>query len=356
MLGFMCAMNVVIVDDSPSTLKHFAALVAALPGCAPLAFTDPAEALEAVLDCPPDLVLLDYEMPRPNGLEFLEAFRRTQADIPVVMVTACTLREVRHRALELGATDFLTKPVDDYEFTARVRNLLSLRQAHLALADRAAWLAEAVARAMREEKEREREAVLCLARAAEHRDPETADHLVRMAQYAKLIAEQLGLAEKEVELLHLAAPMHDVGKIGIPDSILLKPGKLDPDEFDVMKRHTVIGARILSGYHSPLLQVAAAIALAHHERFDGSGYPGGLAGEAIPLVGRITAVADVFDALTTTRPYKRAWPLGEAYDYVTAGAGSHFDPTCVAAFVARWPEIAEFHEDIDRSRRREVAE
>ncbi|HYD68934.1 HD domain-containing phosphohydrolase [Azospirillum sp.] len=335
--------RIVIVDDSVSSLAALEALVRAIPGCAPLPFARSAEALAWCLRNDSDLILLDYHMPPPNGLEFIAAYRREAAhpDVPVVMVTTSGSRDVRLRALHLGATDFLTKPVDESEFLARIRNLLRLHQSHRILTTRSQWLAEEVARATCTLVQRERETILFLSRAAEHRDPETGDHLVRMAAYARIIAEGMGQPADFVELIHTAAPMHDVGKIGIPDHILLKTGRLTACEVAIMQQHTVYGHEILAGSSSPLLLLAAEIALSHHERFDGAGYPHGLRGGDIPLAGRITALADVFDALTSVRPYKEAWPVERARAYVLAESGAHFDPACVEAFRARWPEIRE---------------
>ncbi|HYH40233.1 MAG TPA: HD domain-containing phosphohydrolase [Azospirillum sp.] len=333
------AMNVVVVDDSRSSIAHLTRLVQSVPGCAPHPFLSSARALEWCLRHEPDLVLLDHEMPPPDGLTFLEAFRAEHAEVPVVMVTNCTEQALRHAALNLGATDFLNKPVDECEFLARVRNLLKLRRSHLSLCSRSEWLDAEVRKATRSLALRERETILFLSRAAERRDPETGGHLVRMAAYAGLIAEALGLPAAEADLIHAAAPMHDVGKIGIPDHILLKPGRLDPEERRVMQQHPAIGHEILDGSSSVLLQVAAEIAFCHHERWDGSGYPRALSGEAIPLPGRITALADVFDALTSVRPYKAAWPLDAAYEYVVQNRGRHFDPACVDALLARREDV-----------------
>jgi putative two-component system response regulator len=250
------------------------------------------------------------------------------------MVTASADRETRHRALEVGATDFLTKPVDPVELKARMANLLALRAAHRQLADRASWLADAVARATADLHEREREVIWRLSMAAEHRDRDTAYHVVRVAEYAGVVAEGLGLDADMVRQIRYAAPMHDVGKVGIPDAVLLKPGQLEPDEIDRMKAHTIIGGRILAESSSPLIRLAAEIALTHHERFDGRGYPYGRAGSDIPLCGRIVAVADVFDALTSERPYKRAWTTADAFAHIEAERGRQFDPACVDAFLA----------------------
>ncbi len=197
---------------------------------------------------------------------------------------------------------------------------------------------------------RERETVFRLSKAAEYRDPETGAHILRMAHYSQLIARKLGMSAAEQDLLLEAAPMHDIGKVGIADKILLKPGKLDADEFEIMKRHAVFGYELLQGSSSRVLQAGAEIALGHHEKFDGSGYPNGLKGEEIPIFSRIVAVADVFDALTSERPYKKAWELEAAVDFLNAGAGTHFDPKCVMAFLEAWEEVMEikdrFHEEV----------
>jgi putative two-component system response regulator len=214
--------------------------------------------------------------------------------------------------------------------------MLALRASQKNLAQRACLLAEQVARAenaTRAVAARERETLLCLGRAAEHRDPETHQHVTRMSNYSRLIALRMGLSVEEAELVLLAAPLHDIGKLGTPDNILLKPGPLTPGEFEIMKQHTVIGAGILSHGDSAVLKAGAEIALAHHEKFDGSGYPHGLKGDRIPLLARIVAVADVFDALTSERPYKAAWPVARALASLHEGKGSHFDPACVEAFV-----------------------
>lgn len=333
--------HVIVVDDNTTNLTLFRHLLLKLENVTVDCFQDPLQAIAWCVDHEPDLVLLDYMMPQIDGLEVIRRLRAIsgRAQVPIVMVTADTESDVRHRALELGAQDFLNKPVDKIELRARVRNLLALRKTQRQLADRAAWLAEEVNKATREIAEREKEAILRLSRAAEYRDPETGAHLLRMSNYARLIAAKLGLPEAEQDLLLQAAPMHDVGKVGISDQILLKPGRLTREEFEIMKQHAVIGYEILRDSASPLLQCAATVALTHHERFDGSGYPKGLSGEAIPLWGRIVAVADVFDALTSARPYKKPWSLAEAADFLKKGAGTHFDPNCVEVFLGAWPEV-----------------
>lgn len=334
-------MNVVIVDDTQINVTLMQALVNRIDGCKPVSFTDSAAGLDWCIAQNPDLVIVDYMMPTPDGIEFIQRFRAVpgKEEVPVLMVTADHEKEVRYRALESGANDFLTKPVDRIEFTSRVKNMLAIRRSHLALTDRAAWLAEEVGKATTEIREREREAVFRLAKAAEFRDPETGAHILRMAHYSRLIAAGIGLDHAQQELILEAAPMHDVGKLGTPDLILLKPGKLTPEEFAVMKQHASIGWEILRDSAAPTLQVAAEIAYTHHEKFDGSGYPRGLAGEQIPLFGRIVAIADVFDALTSARPYKPAWDFDKAWALIAESRCTHFDPRCADAFLACREEV-----------------
>ncbi len=334
-------MNVVIVDDQQINVTLMQALIGKVEGCVPVPFTDSRRGLAWCLEQNPDLIIVDYMMPELDGIEFIQRFREAAgtAEVPVLMVTADHERDVRYRALESGATDFLTKPVDRMEFLSRARNMLTLRRSHVALSSRAATLAEEVRKATAEIQARERETVMRLAKAAEYRDPETGAHIQRMSQYSVLIARNLGMSSDFQDMLLHAAPMHDVGKLGTPDHILLKPGKLSPEEFDIMKQHASHGYEILKDSVSPVLKLAASIALSHHEKFDGSGYPSGLAGDEIPLEGRIVAVADVFDALTSERPYKKAWELDKAVALLRDGAGSHFDPECVNAFLQDWDAV-----------------
>lgn len=334
-------MQVVVIDDAQVNLVLMSALLGKLPDCDATCFLSPAEALTHCVREDPDLIIVDYMMPDMDGIEFIRLFRanpeRTQT--PLLMVTADHEREVRYRALESGANDFLTKPLDRVEFASRVKNMLSLRRGQVALANHAKTLAEEVRCATAEIFERERETLNKLARAAEFRDPETGAHILRMAHFSSLIARRMGLDEEMQHALLIAAPMHDVGKLGTPDHILLKPGKLDADEFTIMKMHASIGYEILKDSASPYMQLAATIALSHHEKFDGSGYPQALTGEDIPLVGRIVAVADVFDALTSSRPYKTAWAVNRARNFLAEGRGAHFDPCCVDAMLACWDEV-----------------
>lgn len=338
--------NVLIVDDSDINLTLIKALVHKLGECTPVVFDNPLRALEWCRDHVPDLVIVDYMMPDMDGLSFIGAFRALhgRTEIPVLMVTANDQKDVRYEALINGANDYLTKPIDRVEFSARARNMLLLRQGQKFLADRAEHLAELVDERTREIREREKELIFRISRAAEFRDPETGAHIQRMAHYSQVIARGLGLDAKAQALILEAAPMHDVGKIGIPDYILLKPGRLSPEEFEVMKGHARLGHELLKDSGSETLRAGAEVAISHHEKYDGSGYPNGLKGYAIPLFGRIVAVADVFDALTSERPYKKAWSLEEARRYLENGRGCHFDPLCVEALLAGWDEVLDIRQ------------
>lgn len=346
-------MRIQIVDDNDTNLMLFEQIALRVAEDVTVeCFADPLRALEDARAHLPDLVLVDYMMPGMDGHQFLSEVRKLPGgrDVPILMITAAGERSVRQKALELGATDFLTKPVDPTEVRVRLVNLLALRRSHLRLSDRNRWLAEEVRKATQAIGAREHELVVRLSKAAEFRDPETGGHIQRMAHYSELIARGLDLAPDVCEMIFRASPMHDVGKLGIPDGILLKPGRLDVNEFEVMKRHALIGHAILDGSASQLIAVGAEIALSHHEKWDGSGYPNRLAGEAIPLSGRIVAVADVFDALTSARPYKQPWTVEAARQFLIDGRGSHFDPACVDAFLAAWDQVlavkAKFADDV----------
>lgn len=337
------AHHVLIIDDTEINLILFAALVKKLDDCVPHTFAQARDALRWAQDNDPDLVIVDYMMPDMDGLEFIRVLRETpeRGDVPILMITANDQKQLRYRALDLGANDFLTKPVDKVEFLARTRNMLQVSDARKQLADRASWLADEVRKATAQIVARERETVFRLCKAAEYRDPETGAHILRMAHYSQLIARGLGLSVDDQELLLEAAPLHDIGKVGIADKILLKPGRLDAEEFEVMKQHAIYGYELLHGSSSRVLQAGAEIARGHHEKFNGSGYPAGVAGTDIPIFSRIVAVADVFDALTSERPYKKAWTLEAAVDFLVQGSGSHFDPQCVQAFLNAWDEVME---------------
>ncbi len=341
--------TILAVDDQITSLKILERLVSSLKDAITVqSFLDPIAALAWARTHEPDLVLIDYKMPRMDGIEFTREFRSLSLcnDVPLIIVTSFDEKDVLYRALEAGATDFLTKPVDHVEFKARLRNLLALRYQQQVIKDRARWLENEVKKTIQKVRTREYETLLRLVKAGEYRDEETGNHVLRMAKYSRLIAEQLGLPDDECEVIELAAPMHDIGKIGITDNILLKPGKLTPDEFEIIKTHTAIGHEILKGSPSRYLQRGAEIALGHHERFDGSGYPSGRRGEEIPQAARIVAVADVFDALTSERPYKPAWPIKDAVDYFNEQKGSHFDPKCIEAFLTQFNKVIEIQRNL----------
>jgi two-component system response regulator RpfG len=280
-------------------------------------------------------------MPGMNGIEFLRLARCLPRGkhVPIIMITSHEQADIRYQALKLGATDFLNKPIDHAECRARFHNLLQLQQQRLIIEDRANWLEDRVAEATHAIRIREQETLLRLGKAGEYRDEETGNHVIRMAKYSRLIAKQVGLDEAECETIELAAPMHDIGKIGIPDQILLKPGKLLLEEFAIIKHHTRIGYEILKDSPSKYLQMGAVIALGHHEKFNGSGYPQGLREQDIPLVARIVAVADVYDALSSKRCYKPAWSHDDVLNMLNEQSGQHFDPRCVQAFMSQLEEV-----------------
>ncbi|WP_245451083.1 HD domain-containing phosphohydrolase [Methylobacterium brachiatum] len=334
-------MDALLVDDSATMRLRLRQMLEAKPDVSVTDYADPAAALVEAQMRAFDLVLVDYHMPTMDGIAFIQEMRTIPhyAQVPIAMVTSDISDAVRLAALEAGATDFLDKSMRGVEQTVRLRNLIRLAKAVRRLAEQAAWLDGEVEAALRHMREREEEIIFRLSLAVEYRDNDTGDHTWRVARYSQIVAEALGLPAEVCRNLYLAAPLHDVGKVAIPDGILLKPGRLDPDEFALIKTHATIGQRILGGSTSELIRLAAEIAEAHHEKWDGSGYPKGLAGPQIPLSARIVAVADVFDALTTQRPYKEAMPFEAALDCIRADSGRHFDPACVEAFCARWPDI-----------------
>ena len=329
-------MNIVIVDDQTSArtmLRHILEDIS--PELEVLDFGDPQAALRWCEDNRPDLLLLDYRMPVIDGLEFARRFRRPllHRDVPIVLVTVVGDEPIRQAALDAGVIDFLVKPVRPRELRARCRNLLQLRQQSESIKQRALSLEQRLLSSMHEVEERERETLNRLARAIAYRDAGTSANLVRLAGVAGLVAEEMGLFEDEVRMIELAAPLHDIGKIAIPDALLQKPGPLDEQEIAVMRRHPQIGHDLLTGSQNRFIQMSATIALRHQERYDGSGYPDGLVGDAIPLEARIVAVADVFDALISRRPYKPAWSIDEAFAYINGQSGKLFDPACVDALI-----------------------
>ena len=309
------------------------------------AFDNPLEALNWLDDNHPDLIITDYRMPEMNGIELTRKIRERSGmqDIPIMVITVVSEKSVRYDALEAGATAFLTRPIDQIECRTSCRNLLKLHEQQSIIQDRADWLTRQVEVATQQVVSREKETLLRLAKAGEYRDEETGYHVVRMAKYSRQIAEALGLSELECDEIEYAAPMHDIGKIGIHDDVLLKPGKFEPQEWLTMQQHTTIGHAILSNSQSRYIQTGSIIALSHHEKFDGTGYPHGIVGIDIPLVARIVAVADVYDALVSNRPYKEPWSETDAQDYLEKHSGTQFDPICVEAFFERIDTIKSIH-------------
>lgn len=284
-----------------------------------------------------DMILLDIMMPEMNGYDVCKAIKEdpATADIPVIFISALSEQEDERKGLELGAVDYITKPINPAITKRRI-------QTHLALYDQTRELERMVEARTRELHESRLAIIRQLGRAAEFKDNETGLHVIRMSHYARLIAESMsGGANEWTDLIFQAAPMHDIGKIGIPDGVLLKPGKLDDTEWELMKRHPEFGAEIIGKHDSKLLQLAREVALCHHEKWNGSGYPSGLSGEAIPLSGRIAAIADVFDALTTERPYKKAWSVEQAVALIDESVAEHFDPVVVEHFHRVLPEMLE---------------
>lgn len=314
--------RLLLVDDEPTNLQVLRHVLQA--DYRLLFATDGARALQVAREQLPQLILLDIMMPGMDGYAVCRALKAdpATAGIPVIFVTALNDSQDETAGFDVGGVDYLTKPVSPPVVRARVRTHLSLVR-------------------MDELRETRLQIVQRLGRAAEYKDNETGMHVIRMSHFSQLLALAAGCSPAWAEDLLNAAPMHDVGKIGIRDAVLRKPGPLDADEWATMRRHPEIGAEIIGEHPSGVLQLAREIALAHHEKWDGSGYPRGLAGEAIPLSARIVAIADVFDALTTRRPYKEPWPVQDALDHIAAQAGKHFDPALVALFAPLLPQLLE---------------
>lgn len=328
--------RILIVDDHPVNTILLENILSRSGFTEMMSITDSRDVKSAVDDFGPDIILLDLWMPHLDGFDVLNSLRtviEASGFLPVLVLTGDVNPDSKRRALASGAKDFLTKPFDGQEVVLRVTNLLETRSLYLQLNDRNRSLDEQVRERTAEVEAAQVEMLDRLAWAAEYRDDETGRHIQRVGSNATLLAQVLGLESEKVTLIQRAAPLHDVGKIGVPDSILLKPGRLTPEEFDVIKTHTNIGARILSEGTSSLVRMAATIAFGHHEKWDGTGYPQGMAGEAIPIEGRIVSVVDTFDALTHKRPYKEAWPIEDALAEIKRQTGRQFDPRIAEAFM-----------------------
>lgn len=339
----MTIKRILVVDDDSTNLKLIKALLTK-EGYDCLCKKNGQDALLVLKQYRPDLMLIDVMMPVMDGFELTRQIKANEStkNIPVILVTALSDRNSRIEGLETGAEEFINKPIDQMELKIRVRNLLRLKECIDQLANHKMTLEAQVLMRTEELYETRLEVVRSLGRAAEFRDNETGMHILRMSHYSKLVAQEIGLGEERSKLLLNASPMHDIGKVGIPDSILLKPGRLTPLEWSIMQTHTIIGFRILSAEKpSLLMDLARSIALNHHEKWDGSGYPNGVAGEEIPIEARIVALADVFDALTSKRPYKEAWTREQAIAEIRQQSGAHFEPLLVDAFCDLMPQISE---------------
>ena len=354
--------RVMVVDDVPLNAKLVCAHLSAVGYSDFVVETDSTRALTRLYETSPDVLLLDMMMPEVDGLQILETLRADShfAHMPILILTAATDRNLKLKALQLGATDFLNKPLDAQDLIPRVQNALLVKsyQDHLE---------ERVRTRTLELQHAQQEVLHCLARAAEYRDNDTGQHVIRVSRYVAIIARELRMPADDVELLSQASVLHDMGKIGIPDSILLKPGRLTDHEYAQMKEHCEygfdicsqssyrvpqkenlhisVGTQLLESYTSPLLKLASSIAATHHEKWDGTGYPQGLAGEDIPIEGRITAVADVFDALGTKRPYKEAFDLETCVSILKKDRGHHFEPRLVDLFLGCLDEVVAIRDE-----------
>jgi len=338
-------LNVVAVDDELFNLELLKALSTMIyPDI--VTFSQAESALEYISSVPVDILLVDYMMPHMNGIELMKKAHEIDPDIVTIIITAAGDDDdkVKLTALNEGAIDFLKKPINAAEYRARMKNVSKLKMSQIVMDNFNQQLKKEVEIATETLVRREKEALRVLSNTAEYKDPETASHVARVAHYSKLIAQKHGLDEHEQEVVFNASPLHDIGKVGISDAILLKEGKLDDEEMAMMKEHTNIGMNILESSENSFLKAGAIISYTHHEKFDGSGYPNALKGEDIHLYGRITAIADVFDALTSKRPYKEPWSFENAVEYIKEQSGIHFDPSLCVLFCQNLDEIRSIYE------------
>lgn len=344
--------HILIVDDTSANIDILGALLAGYKRS--FALNGEAALKKARSDAKPDLILLDVMMPGMDGFEVCRQLKKGKdtQHIPVIFVTSMGEEHDEKHGFEVGAVDYISKPFNPFIVKSRVETHLELHQARKMLASQNHILEETVAvrtseleKTLQQLRGSSLEMILRLSRAAEYKDDDTGAHILRMSRYCYAIAKELNLPEEEREMLLSAAPMHDVGKIGIPDKVLLKPGKLDKEEWALMQRHAEMGADILAGSDVPVIQMAQTVAESHHEKWDGSGYPKGLKGEGIPIVGRISAIADVFDALTSERPYKKPFSIEKSFAIIREGRGTHFDPAVVDAFFNVENEILRIKEE-----------
>lgn len=338
--------NILIIDDEPLSIRLITQILQKAGFRYIHSINDPRQAVDLYQKVKPDCVILDLNMPHMTGFQVLEELRKISADnyLPVIVISADDNPGSKFAALESGAKDFLNKPYDRVEVLLRIRNLIEVRMLNNQIADQNRVLETKVRERTKELYETQVDVVQRLSRAIEYRDTETGMHVVRMSRYSAILAKYAGLSERECEMILIASPLHDIGKIGIPDNILQKPGKFTDAEFNIMKSHTTIGEELLSGGNSEFLKFAKEIAGSHHEKWNGTGYPRGLKEEAIPLAGRICGLADAFDAITSKRVYKEACSIDVAVEEIKKSSGTHFDPKLVDAFLAHLDEIKSISE------------
>ncbi len=335
--------KLLVVDDQLVNLKFIEGIVGKAGYSEITMLSDELKCIDTYVDIQPHLLLLDMNMPKKHGLDILAEINKIESSpfIPVLVLTAETDKNLMHKAYNLGAQDYLLKPIDQIELLIRIRNLLEIRYHHNYLQDKNKVLKDMVTERTHELKETRLDIIHRLGKVAEYRDKETGNHIIRMSRYSAILAREYGLSEEHCDLILQASPMHDIGKVGIPDKVLLKDSEFNDDEWEIMKSHTVIGAEILSNGKSKLLQLAESMALNHQERWNGSGYPNGLKGEDIPIEARIISICDVFDALTSKRPYKDPWPLDKTVKYIEDKGGSQFDPNLTKLIKTVLPKFLE---------------
>ncbi len=343
--------NILLIDDEPLNIILLEKIFKRAGYQNIYASTDSREAVGLYVKHQIDVLLLDIRMPHLNGFEVLAELKNTVEEdyLPVLVLTAELTSETKIQSLAGGARDFITKPFDKLEVLQRTKNIIEVQLLHKKILQQNKNLELEVQKRTQELEDSRLEVIQRLGLAAEYKDNETGNHVLRMSKFAQLLASAAGFSDEDTETILCAAPMHDIGKIGIPDRVLLKPGKLDKAEWEIMQSHVEIGVQLLSGGHSPLLEMARIIALTHHEKWDGSGYPNGISGLDIPIEGRICAICDVFDALTSMRPYKQAWSVDKAMVLIKNERGKHFDPKLVDNFESILPEIISFraeHQDL----------
>ncbi len=341
--------KILIVDDEATSI-HLLMKVLTDAGYTNVRATqDPHEVEKLYNQIKPDLLVLDLHMPHMEGFKIMERLKAEQKEgdtyLPILVISQERNRVIQFSALEAGAKDFLVKPYDSVEVLLRIRNFLEVRMMHQQIREQNKLLERRIQERTEQLYQNQIDTIKRLSRAVEYRDSETGAHTTRIEQYVYYLAKALGFGEEESKIISTASLLHDVGKIGIPDHILQKKGPLTPEEREIMKTHTTIGAKLLSGSASTFLKMGEEIALTHHECWDGTGYPRGLMGSNIPMAGRICGLCDVFDALTSQRPYKEIWPNEKALKEIEQERGTHFDPHMVDCFFKILPEIRRIHEE-----------